>query len=82
MKRISNSSFSFSLGNWKLVAEKASISIEDARKAVKDGGVPNGYVDGEVGASGEIEVDAAALAWTKTPAQVVEILSYVVRENK
>lgn len=27
------------------------------------------------------EVDAAALAWTKSPAQVVEILSYVVREN-
>jgi YtoQ family protein len=27
------------------------------------------------------EVDAAALAWTKSPEQVVEILSYVVREK-
>ncbi len=62
MKRVSNSSFTFSLGDFKLIAEKASISIEDGRKAVKDGGIPNGYVDGEVGASGEIEIDAAALS--------------------
>ncbi|MGB3223681.1 MAG: phage protein [Desulforhopalus sp.] len=62
MKRVSNSSFTFSLGDFKLICEKASISIEDGRKAVKDGGVPNGYVDGEVSASGEIELDAAALS--------------------
>ena len=62
MKRVSNSSLNFTLGDFRLTAEKASISIEDGRKAVKDGGVPNGYVDGEVGASGEIEIDAAALA--------------------
>jgi hypothetical protein len=62
MKRVSNSSFSFTLGDFRLHAEKASISIKDGRKAVKDGGVPNGYVDGEVGASGEIELDASALS--------------------
>ncbi len=62
MKRVSNSSFAFSIGDFRLIAEKASITIEDGRKAVKDGGVPNGYVDGEVGASGEIEIDAAALS--------------------
>lgn len=62
MKRVSNSSFSFSLGDFRLIAEKASISIEDGRKAVKDGGIPNGYVDSEVGASGEIEIDATALS--------------------
>ena len=61
MKRVSNSSFSFTMGDFKLRAEKASLSIEDARKAVKDGGVPNGYVDGEVAASGDIELDAAAM---------------------
>lgn len=61
MKRISNSSFTFILGDFCLRAEKASLSIEDGRKAVKDGGVPNGYVDGEVGASGEIELDSAAM---------------------
>jgi hypothetical protein len=62
MKRVSSSSFAFSMGDFRLIAEKASISIEDGRKAVKDGGIPNGYVDGEVGASGEIEIDAAALS--------------------
>ncbi|MCP3944518.1 MAG: DUF2597 family protein [Desulfobacteraceae bacterium] len=62
MKRISNNSFSFSLGDFKLKAEKASLSIEDNRKAVKDGGIPNGYVDGEVSASGDIEIDAASMA--------------------
>jgi len=62
MKRVSNSSFSFSMGDFKLRAEKASLSIDDARKAVKDGGVPNGYVDGEVGGSGDIELDAASMA--------------------
>ncbi|MCP3944511.1 MAG: DUF2597 family protein [Desulfobacteraceae bacterium] len=62
MKRISNNSFSFSLGDFKLKAEKASLSIDDARKAVKDDGIPNGYVDGEVSASGDIEIDAASMA--------------------
>lgn len=61
MKRISNASFSFMLGGFKLIADKATISIEDGRKAVKDAGVPNGYVPGEVSASGDIELDAAAM---------------------
>lgn len=62
MKRVSSSSFSFNIGDFKLRAEKASLSVEDGRKTVKDQGVPNGYVDGEVGASGEIELDAAAMS--------------------
>lgn len=61
MKRISNSSFSFFLGEFRLRAEKASLTIEDGRKTVKDGGVPNGWVPGEVGASGDIELDTAAM---------------------
>lgn len=62
MRRVSNSSFSVTVGNLKMMVDKATLSIEDGRKAVKDGGVPNGYVDGEVGASGELELDAAAMA--------------------
>ncbi|VFQ42393.1 phage protein [Desulfoluna butyratoxydans] len=62
MKRISNSSFSFSLGDFRLRAEKASLSIEDGRKSVQDGGVPNGWVPGAVSASGDIELDATAMA--------------------
>lgn len=61
MKRVSSSSFSFTMGDFRLTAEKATLSIEDSRKVVKDKGIPNGYVDGEVGASGEIELDAAAM---------------------
>lgn len=61
MLRVSNSSFNFTVGDLKLLAEKATLSIEDSRKGVKDIGVPNGYVDGEVSASGEIELDATAL---------------------
>lgn len=61
MLRVSNSSFSFKLGDYRLIAEKASLAIEDGRKAVKDAGVPNGYIPGEVSASGEIELDAAAM---------------------
>lgn len=62
MKRVSNSSFSFMMGDFNVIAEKASLSIEDARKVVKDNGVPNGYVQGEVAASGDIELDAKAMA--------------------
>lgn len=58
MKRISKGAFAFTMGDWKVTAEKATLSIEDNRKAVKDGGVPNGWVDGEVAASGEIELDS------------------------
>jgi len=61
MRRVSNSSFSFKIGDFKLIAEKATLSIEDNRKTVKDGGVPNGWVDGEVAASGDIELDATAI---------------------
>lgn len=62
MRRVSESGFSFTLGDFKIRAEKATLSIEDGRKTVKDGGVPNGYVDAEVAASGEIELDANNLS--------------------
>jgi len=62
MKRISNSSFTTTVGDLRMRVEKATLSIEDGRKEVKDGGIPNGWVPGEVGASGEIELDAAAMA--------------------
>ena len=61
MIRVSNSSFSVTLGDFSLRVEKATLAIEDNRKVAKDGGVPNGYVNGEVGATGEIEVDATAM---------------------
>ncbi len=62
MKRVSEGGFSYSMGDLQVRAEKASLKIEDGRAGVKDSGVPNGYVDGEVSASGDIELDAANMS--------------------
>ena len=57
MQRLSGKSFDVTLGDLKLHIEKASLDIEDGSEVAKTGGVPNGWVDGEVSASGEIELD-------------------------
>lgn len=59
MKRISEGGFSVSLGDYQARVEKASLKIEEGRAVVKDRGIPNGWVDGEVGAGGDMEFDAA-----------------------
>ncbi|WP_206196937.1 phage protein [Zooshikella ganghwensis] len=56
--RISGKSFDITLGDVMLHVEKASLDITDNRSPVYNHGVPNGYVDGDVEASGELEVDA------------------------
>jgi len=62
LKRISSSAFNMSIGDFaKMRVEKATLKIDDGRKVVKDGGVPNGFVDGEVSADGELELDATAM---------------------
>lgn len=63
MQRVSNNSFSVTLGDFRLKVAKATLSIEDGRKAVDSGGVPDGYVDGEVSASGELELDSKNFAY-------------------
>ncbi|WP_319780801.1 DUF2597 family protein [Maridesulfovibrio sp.] len=60
-QRLSGKNFDVSLGDISLHVEKATVSIEDNSATVKDRGVPNGWVDGDVGASGELEVDAQNL---------------------
>jgi hypothetical protein len=62
MKRISNSSFSFTLGDFRVRADKATLAIADSRDLFPDGGIPNGWVPGEVRASGDIELDATGMA--------------------
>ena len=57
MQRLSGKSFDVTLGDLKLHIEKASLDIEDGSEVAKTGGVPNGWVGGEVSASGEIELD-------------------------
>lgn len=59
--RISGKSFTIHLDDLLVFVNSMSADIEDNRAAVKDRGIPNGYVDGEVACSGEMEVDAANL---------------------
>ncbi|HBC3454404.1 TPA: DUF2597 family protein [Vibrio parahaemolyticus] len=54
--RISGKNMHFSLGDYKLKASKVTLSITDNSAVQKDYGVPNGYTDGDVEASGEIEL--------------------------
>ena len=56
--RISGKSFSVMVGSLLINVESFNATISDNRKAVMENGVPNGYVDGDVSCSGEIEVDA------------------------
>ena len=60
-QRLSGKNFDVTLGDISLHVEKATVSIEDNSATVKDRGVPNGWVDGDVSASGELEVDAQNL---------------------
>ncbi|EOG7713437.1 MULTISPECIES: phage protein [Vibrio] len=54
--RISGKNMHFSLGDYKLKAQKVTLSITDNSAVNKTSGVPDGYVDGDVEASGEIEL--------------------------
>ncbi|HCE3098829.1 TPA: DUF2597 family protein [Vibrio parahaemolyticus] len=54
--RISGKNMHFSLGDYKLKANKVTLSITDNSAVNKTGGVPDGYVDGDVEASGEMEL--------------------------
>jgi hypothetical protein len=62
MSRIGGKNFDINIGDLSVHVEKASLSITDNSAPAKDRGVPNGYVEGDVEASGEIEVDATGLS--------------------
>ncbi|KJG26030.1 tail protein [Photobacterium iliopiscarium] len=57
--RISGKNMHFTLGDIKLKAQKVTLSITDNSAVNKTGGVPDGSVDGDVEASGEIELATA-----------------------
>ena len=59
MSRISGKSFDIRLMGFAIHMESFSLTIEDNSTVAKDKGVPNGYVEGDVSASGEIVVDSA-----------------------
>nr|VFK16707.1 MAG: Protein of unknown function (DUF2597) [Candidatus Kentron sp. LFY] len=54
---VSGSTMEFSLGGLIIRADNFSLTIEDGMKAVTSRGIPHGWVDGEVSAKGDIEVD-------------------------
>ncbi|WP_281223099.1 phage protein [Photobacterium sanguinicancri] len=54
--RISGKNMHFSMGDYKIKAQKVTLSITDNSAVNKTSGVPDGYVDGDVEASGEMEL--------------------------
>lgn len=58
-ERISGKSFDVNVGDLLVHVSKVTLDITDNRAPVTTNGVPDGYVDGDVSASGEIEVDTA-----------------------
>ncbi|ENL7682365.1 DUF2597 family protein [Proteus mirabilis] len=55
-KRISGQSIDFNMNGDLLHSEKASLSITDNTGVAQTNGVPDGYVNGDVSAEGEIEL--------------------------
>lgn len=62
MQRISGKNFDISIGDLTISVSKVTLTIEDKTEVAKDGGVPNGHVDGEVSGSGDMELDALAMS--------------------
>ena len=60
-QRISGKNFDVNIGDMLVHANKATLEITDNSAVAKDRGVPNGWVDGDVEASGELELDATNL---------------------
>ncbi|ORL64414.1 phage protein [Pseudomonas putida] len=59
MSRISGMNFDINVGDMLIHVETATLDITDNSAAVQTGGVPDGWVDGDVSASGELELDTA-----------------------
>ena len=62
MERIGGKSFDITVGDLTITVSKATLGIEDNIEVAKDNGVPNGWVAGDVGSDGELELDALALS--------------------
>jgi hypothetical protein len=59
MARISGKNFDVNIGDLLVHVETATLDITDNSAVAQDKGVPNGHVDGDVSASGELEVDTS-----------------------
>lgn len=90
MNRINGKSFDVRIMGIKVHFEKFSLSVEDGSQEAQTNGVPDGWLLGDVKASGEIEVDSAnfsylsqaavaAGSWRGIPA--FDIDAYAIGEN-
>ena len=70
--RISGKNMHFSMGDYKLKAQKVSLSITDNSAVNKTSGVPDGYVDGDVEASGEMELTTQQFNQVSKAAEEIE----------
>ncbi|MBT1120744.1 DUF2597 family protein [Stutzerimonas nitrititolerans] len=59
MARIGGKNFDVNLGDLLVHVETCTLDITDNTAVAQDKGVPNGHVDGDVAASGEMEFDTA-----------------------
>ncbi|MCM2317952.1 MAG: DUF2597 family protein [Pseudomonas sp.] len=59
MARIGGKNFDVNLGDLMVHVESCTLDITDNSAVAQDRGVPNGHVDGDVAASGEMEFDTA-----------------------
>ncbi|EKT4494013.1 DUF2597 family protein [Pseudomonas putida] len=58
MSRIGGKNFDISLGDLQVHVESCTLDITDNSAVAQTRGVPDGYVDGDVSASGEFEFDS------------------------
>jgi hypothetical protein len=84
-QRIGAKDFDIAVGDFALPVSQCTLGIEDNIEVAKDNGIPNGWVAGDVGAEGDIDLDAqgvsilteaaaAAGSWRELPA--FDILFY------
>lgn len=59
MAKIGGKNFDVSLGDIALHVENCTLDITDNSAVAQTRGVPDGYVDGDVAAAGELELDTA-----------------------
>ncbi|MCF5721025.1 phage protein [Pseudomonas syringae] len=59
MAKIGGMNFDINVGDLKVHVETATLDITDNSAVAQTGGVPDGYVDGDVAASGEMELDTS-----------------------
>ncbi|WP_372942754.1 phage protein [Shewanella sp.] len=57
--RLSGMNFNVNMGDIMVQVDTATLSITDNSAVSQTGGVPDGYVDGDVSASGELNVNAS-----------------------